>query len=250
MKELSHPMFAAAGSRKAVVADLGLGDTLGITGFVVDIIDCKTNWWSLNPVINPPSKKRLKASLKNIKSTSENTKEYITGGSHFAAFWRTSVSDYISATDPGHNDIRRTKPCDGIVWMLWWRSVRKNPAIPWSQRDVPAVYAIQSSFDRATRGRQFFSTSKGFMGSGPFRLKQGDLVVILFGGGMPFVLRPSYQMIDEPAKASPVRYAINNQGSESLTYRLIGECYLHGVMDGELINDGGSPNKEEIFYLV
>jgi hypothetical protein len=41
----------------------------------------------------------------------------------------------------------------------------------------------------------------------------GDLVVVLFGGRVPFVLR--------------------QQGKR---YTLIGECYIHDVMDGEAID--------------
>lgn len=44
----------------------------------------------------------------------------------------------------------------------------------------------------------------------------GDEVWVLFGGRVPFVLRP------------------NEAGS---TFSMIGDCYLHGFMDGEAMVD-------------
>lgn len=51
-----------------------------------------------------------------------------------------------------------------------------------------------------------------FLGMFPNEARVGDVVVILLGGEMPFVLRPV--------------------GEE---YLLVGSCYVHGAMDGELI---------------
>jgi hypothetical protein len=62
--------------------------------------------------------------------------------------------------------------------------------------------------------RKYFVSKQGYLGLGPLGSKAGDLVVILFGLDMPFVLRP----VD---------------GGQ---YRIIGETYLHGVMDGEFMS--------------
>ena len=51
----------------------------------------------------------------------------------------------------------------------------------------------------------------GLVGVGPYDLKEGDLCVALFGGELPFILRDE---TDEQA--------------------LIGDCYVHGIMNGEL----------------
>jgi hypothetical protein len=65
------------------------------------------------------------------------------------------------------------------------------------------------------------------MGIGPDTMKEGDIVTILFGGKVPYVLRPS--------------------GSR---YRFIGECYVPALMGGEIVQRwrAGS-RKQAIFEL-
>lgn len=58
--------------------------------------------------------------------------------------------------------------------------------------------------------RSFFVTSKGRMGIGPPATRFGDDVAILFGGGVPYILR--------------------KEGNSSM---FIGESYIHGLMKGE-----------------
>jgi hypothetical protein len=63
-------------------------------------------------------------------------------------------------------------------------------------------------------GRKFFVTSKGFYGVGASVMKQGDLCCVLFGAYVPFIIRPT--------------------GTKS-KYKLVGECYIQGVMRGEVV---------------
>ena len=60
--------------------------------------------------------------------------------------------------------------------------------------------------------RKFFRTAKGYYGLGPSITREGDLLCVLLGGATPFILRPS--------------------GDH---YNLVGESYVHGLMDGEVI---------------
>ena len=53
---------------------------------------------------------------------------------------------------------------------------------------------------------------KGYLGLIPFETERDDLVCVLLGGEMPFILRP-----------------------EGSYYTLVGECYVHGIMDGEVL---------------
>jgi hypothetical protein len=61
-----------------------------------------------------------------------------------------------------------------------------------------------------TLNRSFFRTQKGYMGLGPNVIEIGDLVCILFGGHVPFILRP-----------------------KNGYFLLVGEAYVHGIMEGE-----------------
>jgi hypothetical protein len=68
---------------------------------------------------------------------------------------------------------------------------------------------LQISFYRA-----LFITETGYMGMG--KVEEGDEIWVLLGGDVPFVLRPV-------------------PGSSE--YTLVGDCYLHGIMDGEAVAD-------------
>jgi hypothetical protein len=62
-------------------------------------------------------------------------------------------------------------------------------------------------------GRSFFTMEGGYMGLGPNTLEEKDIVVLLYGGDVPYVLRPR----------------------EAGGYVLVGEAYVHGVMLGEVV---------------
>jgi len=72
--------------------------------------------------------------------------------------------------------------------------------------------AFETKAKNAATGRCFFTTSKGFLGLGPRSMHVGDVVVVLFGGRVPYVLRPTDEY-----------------------FRFVGECYVHGIMDGEVV---------------
>jgi hypothetical protein len=66
---------------------------------------------------------------------------------------------------------------------------------------------------KALANRTLFTTRNGFLGVGPLGAKTGDVVVVLFGADVPFVLRPV-----------------------SAGYKLLGECYVHSIMHGEVLS--------------
>lgn len=67
-------------------------------------------------------------------------------------------------------------------------------------------------------GRCFFCTyPTRYMGIGPDHMRAGDTIAIFFGARTPFIIRP-----DE----------------DTGHFRLIGDCYIHGLMDGEALEMG------------
>jgi len=58
-----------------------------------------------------------------------------------------------------------------------------------------------------------FATRCGFVRLDPPELREGDVVAILFGADVPFILRPSGR-----------------------SYTFSGECYVHAITQGELID--------------
>jgi len=89
--------------------------------------------------------------------------------------------------------------------------------------------AFQRSICCACTNRCFFITSKGYIGIGPSEMKPGDKVVVLLGGRTPFILRPcTPQRIGD--EAAPLPQDLHNDG-----YLLVGDCYVHGMMKGEIM---------------
>ncbi|KAF9487339.1 hypothetical protein BDN71DRAFT_1478720 [Pleurotus eryngii] len=76
--------------------------------------------------------------------------------------------------------------------------------------------------------RRPFVGKGGFVGVGPLEMESGDVVCVLYGAMVPFVLRP-----------------IND--GEGNQYALIGECYCDGIMDGEALGMGLG---EEVFRIT
>ena len=72
---------------------------------------------------------------------------------------------------------------------------------------------MQIAFQAAVQGRSFGTTSKRYLGLFPRGTRRGDEICVFAGGHVPFVVR-------------------RKQGGAS--YQLVGECYVHGIMDGEI----------------
>ena len=62
-------------------------------------------------------------------------------------------------------------------------------------------------------GRRFSTTREGYIGLAPSRTRAGDVVCVIKGANVPFILRP--------------------RGENK--YILVGECYFHGIMHGEVM---------------
>lgn len=77
--------------------------------------------------------------------------------------------------------------------------------------------------------RALFVTEKGYIGLGPGRCKTGDVVAVLAGADVPFVLEP--------------RAASRNNACS-----LVGEAYVHGFMHGEAVRsiEAGESDWEHI----
>ncbi|KAL1600661.1 hypothetical protein SLS60_007049 [Paraconiothyrium brasiliense] len=67
---------------------------------------------------------------------------------------------------------------------------------------------------QACHGRRFFVTDGGLFGLGPAAMRTGDMCCVFVGARVPFVVRST---------------------GISRRYKVIGECYLHGFMEGEVV---------------
>ncbi|KAK3708335.1 hypothetical protein LTR37_011600 [Vermiconidia calcicola] len=80
---------------------------------------------------------------------------------------------------------------------------------------------------QACHNRRVFCTSSGHAGVGSKVLKEGDIIAALYGAENPFALRSS--------------------GEE---YRLLGEYYVHGIMDGEATRKHKQEGKRDTLFRL
>ena len=68
---------------------------------------------------------------------------------------------------------------------------------------------------RASLGRSFFVSEKGHFGICPKNTRPGDVLAVVFGASVTFVLKPN---------------------EKDSTFSLVGGCYIHGFMEGEALD--------------
>ncbi|KAI6083840.1 HET-domain-containing protein [Hypoxylon rubiginosum] len=72
--------------------------------------------------------------------------------------------------------------------------------------------------------RSFFTTTSGFVGTCVPDSRKGDVIAILFGSPVPFVLRLGVETIEA-------------NGAEKPTHYLVGASYVSGIMAGEMVDE-------------
>jgi hypothetical protein len=85
------------------------------------------------------------------------------------------------------------------------RIKQMNPSGDWKLFDRTCKADFHSS--------PCFVAEKGYLGVGPDLVQPGDTCCVLFGGEVPFILRP----LDDH-------------------FLLVGESYIHGAMNGEVVD--------------
>jgi hypothetical protein len=94
--------------------------------------------------------------------------------------------------------------------------------------DYAHYLALMTIMAKYLRGRNFCITDGGYLGSVPHGTLIGDRICILFGSTVPFVFREC------------------SQGY----FTLIGECYVHGIMDGEAMKERDMEALSRDFEIV
>ncbi|KAL3423302.1 hypothetical protein PVAG01_05049 [Phlyctema vagabunda] len=74
------------------------------------------------------------------------------------------------------------------------------------------IHLFNQTIASTIKSRAFFITRSGYMGLGPLGIDTGDMVCILRGCNVPFLIR-----------------------NENNHYVLVGECFVWGLMDGEAV---------------
>ena len=133
-----------------------------------------------------------------------------TGESMEEAYLRTIVADFHTLPSEG-TELRRR----GFA-MVWPETVSNA-----SETQSEKVGFALNELMRTCHKRRFAYTKRGWMGIVPVGTQIGDSVAVLLGGQMLYVL--------------------HSNGAGKDRFRLVGEAYLHGMMDGEameMVNSG------------
>ncbi|KAF5580393.1 heterokaryon incompatibility (het-6OR allele) [Fusarium pseudoanthophilum] len=215
----SDGLYAAAGDTQCVswVSDDAKDDCLVVRGRFVD----KLSWVGGDHVKHGPIHgliRRLQQSYDIIAELKETSGSYVTGEPLRDVWWRLLVANKTKGFSPVSSDF-------GIGLRSKWHII---PALcnillsspPEEAKEqlvaiigLPCYQAIYSCYTVY----QIAKTEKGMIGLVPLLAEAGDEIYVLNGGAVPFVLRKG-------------RRLLNGR-------RLVGECYIHGIMNGEAMQD-------------
>lgn len=211
---------------------------LQLTGLPVDTLDTLSGVFE-NPDLSPTAENKT---LQIMFEFFTNLKDYPGPNTDFCAFWQTSVA--------GMDDRRRLKCPDSFEeifsYILDLTTGKKGSMSgqtytrrqtlhkgrggldedklrsrkPRSAGDT--FQQVRTAMINATKNRRLGGTANGYIGLFPEHSQAGDGVFVLAGCHTPYTLRPRS---DEK-------------------FKLVGECYVHGIMRGEAI--GPNPDLQDI----
>jgi len=142
-----------------------------------------------------------------------------------------------SLPQPGETFRERPKEQDRKQQIDAWRGFRNlfrtydNPSL---HADAEERRKYHERLKETTRGRRLFRTYSGQLGIGPDDIRAGDRIAVLYGGRTPFILRPFH--------------VVGVQDSEKYFCELIGDCYIHNMMDDKLMQK--HHERERIFWIM
>lgn len=197
----------------------GLFPDLSLSGILVDVISStatQNDVTALESISDQLSKLEELA----LKSTGR----YGSPNGLASALWRVPVADHVVESGSAFGSFEYAKaPPDSILEKIY-KYLRAGGGVSTNGNgevethgdanvDAEQVAAYIGVLETITGERKYFVTESGYLGLGPGAAKSGDCVVVILGLRTPFILRPQ-------------------SGGK---YRIIGDAYVHGIMEGELV---------------
>ncbi|KAJ3454430.1 hypothetical protein MRS44_018324 [Fusarium solani] len=190
----AYDYYAAAGRTEATPRDPPSNMVLDLQGLILDQIT------EVGDILDTAdSMMEVVAEWQDI--TKHPCQRYPYGGNYKEASWRTLMCDLIWPTSEGH--FRRLKSTDDAEAKI---------------RELLTRNKLSQISGYLKKG---FTTRTGMIGLGKQDVEVGDVVCILLGGDMPFILRQ--------AEAC---------GNNIIYCKYIGQAYVHGIMDGQIMDEG------------
>ena len=193
---------------------------LSISGFMVDTIQ------SVSEIFTgelSQASDRFLNQLQYVESMIQNPETKRSGLGH----------TLIAATDFTRTEIHRDQSARGYhALRKYLEEQHKIP--PFNATDsqgtdleLKAAGDYNEALWRRCRNRRFFVSKTGYIGTGPRVMQLGDVVVVLYGSTVPFILRPNTE-----------------------TYMLIGQAYVDGIMFGEAVEAHKAAGVEDVMYRL
>ena len=205
---VAHLNFNAAGRTQVSASWASDGRVLAVDGYTYDTIENV----SVNSLDRQIEDKNV--ILEWLQVAEPLIRRGIIG---IEAFWRTLIGDQGSHIFPAPKQYGTH-----FESYLFHAKARNQgyPKMPKIRKSGDASNAAHPLVYQAALGyvapnRKFLTTTKGLIGLGPRSMQPDDLICIMSGGRVPYILR-----------------------KEGGHYRLVGESYVHGLMEGQAIQKG------------
>lgn len=236
-----HAIYTAGGDDKAARVEIIGNSRLRLPGKLFDVIREAGNFeFSLPPPSESATAKNLVQTLAPWLKESAHIvahavaiyPTYPTGENMIDAVKRTLIANRNdSATDATNEELEDIhtrlaylihypdqldaafSQASVVPRAMEYQGLSKEVNIPYYFRPITG----------AAHGRVFFRTDRGYFGLGPRGIKETDCIFVVPGGCIPMVLRPM------------------GHGLHGPEYQLLGECYVHGTMKGEVMRKAEIP---------
>ena len=241
---LNEDSFTTSGSSLTSIQNLADWDLLSCKGFFIDKFDGMGTMWAKG--WSPDS----------LDQTEGTADPYGTFESVRDAIWRSLVANHSLPSEPLNTDygsllvtpvlaetdlpdeysqLKDLAASNVFLWCVkflnsnaelqvagrclkeyFWKTAEPE------QIDATLLRDALMQRDRVNQGRRLFTTKRGYVGMTPETVDKGDdAIAVLLGCSMPMVLRK-----------------VEENDSGLARWKVMGECYMHGIMDGEAMEWG------------
>lgn len=153
-------------------------------------------------------------------------------GTSIAVDSRELRTTLLAGTNHRHERATEDQCDDFLIWSTYIEQTKQLPTRlegdeAASGSDHARIWGYDLAVYNALRNRRFFITTGGSMGVGPRTMQAQDTIAVLHGCRWPVVLRQT-----------------------DCHYKIIGTCYVHGIMDGEVVQKKEEEGEEAEVIII
>ena len=176
---------------------------------------------------------REKASFESYLAFAEAANKFAEGHDREESLWRTLCCDMTTQIPArrapaeyatGWKVLREHHQATKADGSLDWTGID----ISYMRQNVNNYVALLNAIGVNSAGKNLCVTAGGYLGYVSSRSQIGDKICILFGSAVPFILREDKDGF----------------------FMLVGECYVHGIMDGEAMKERDMESLSRDFQLI